>query len=81
MVSTSILMDGVLKIALSNRALARHILHDHQIPEIPTSLVAEGGGIKTDGEGTLLATESALVNSNRNPGMDRNAVESELSPS
>jgi len=62
----------------SNRALAQHILHDLQIPEFPTSLVAEGGGIETDGEGTLLATESALINPNRNPGMDRDAVESEL---
>lgn len=62
----------------SNRALASHILRDLKIPESPTSLVAEGGAIETDGEGTLLATESALVNHNRNPGMDRDAVEDGL---
>lgn len=62
----------------SNRAIAHHILHDLQIPEFLTSLVAEGGTIEIDGEGTLLATESALVNPNRNPDMDRDAVEDEL---
>lgn len=30
------------------------------------SLQAEGGGIDVDGEGTLLATESAIINTNRN---------------
>ena len=32
-------------------------------------LVTEGGAIHTDGEGTLLAVESCIVNENRNPGM------------
>ncbi|MER5637993.1 agmatine deiminase family protein [Kitasatospora sp. NPDC002227] len=37
--------------------------------------VGEGGAIETDGDGTVMATESSLVNSNRNRGMSRDEVE------
>jgi agmatine deiminase len=38
-------------------------------------LVAEGGGLAFDGEGTLITTESVLLNPNRNPGLSREQVE------
>jgi agmatine deiminase len=38
-------------------------------------LVAEGGGLAFDGEGTLITTESVLLNPNRNPGLAREQVE------
>lgn len=41
-------------------------------------LVLEGGSIEVDGEGTLLTTESCLLNPNRNPGLSRMEIESEL---
>jgi agmatine/peptidylarginine deiminase len=37
--------------------------------------VLEGGSIDTDGLGTILTTEKCLLNSGRNPGMDRAAIE------
>ncbi|MFI1200653.1 agmatine/peptidylarginine deiminase [Streptomyces sp. NPDC020883] len=37
--------------------------------------VGEGGAIETDGDGTVLATESSLVNDNRNRRMSRDEVE------
>ena len=36
--------------------------------------VGEGGAIETDGRGTLMATASSLVNSNRNPGKTRGEI-------
>ena len=41
-------------------------------------LVLEGGAICADGEGTLLVTESCLLNPNRTPGLDRTAIERHL---
>jgi agmatine deiminase len=37
-------------------------------------LVCEGGAIHSDGQGTLLTTEQCLLNPNRNPGLDKDAV-------
>ena len=41
-------------------------------------LVAEGGGVSVDGEGTVLTTETCFLNKNRNPGVSRRDVEAEL---
>jgi len=38
-------------------------------------MVLEGGAICVDGEGTLLTTESCLLNANRNPNLSREQVE------
>lgn len=48
------------------------------IPTQTASIVAEGGAIETDGRGTLLTTETCLLNENRNPGMSREEVEAAL---
>ena len=37
-------------------------------------IVLEGGGIETDGEGTVLANERCLVDERRNPGLDRDQL-------
>lgn len=44
------------------------------VNRVPTRLTLEGGGVEVDGEGTLLITESALLNDNRNPGMSRKEI-------
>ncbi len=42
------------------------------------SVVGEGGGVESDGDGTLIATESCWVNVNRNPGKSKAQIEAAL---
>lgn len=55
--------------------VAAEILESKQIKRIQAPVTGEGGGIEVDGRGTLLATESCWVNSNRNPGKSREEIE------
>ncbi|MBI4357133.1 MAG: agmatine deiminase family protein [Gammaproteobacteria bacterium] len=43
------------------------------------SFILEGGGIETDGEGSLLATSSSILNPNRNGALSQKEVEAILS--
>lgn len=43
-----------------------------------SDLTLEGGSIETDGCGTLLTTSACLLNPNRNPQLDKVALETEL---
>ena len=54
--------------------LAAHL----DVPLVSSGLALEGGAILVDGEGTLLTTETCLLNSNRNPGLGKRDVEAEL---
>ncbi|MFG3281540.1 agmatine deiminase family protein [Streptomyces sp. NPDC048111] len=58
--------------------IGRSVLARYGIPRADAPLVAEGGSFETDGQGTLLVTESSVVNGNRNPGMTRDRIEAEL---
>ncbi|TFB04153.1 Agmatine deiminase [Trichoderma ghanense] len=58
--------------------LARNLLKDINMERVETSIVTEGGALETDGDGTLLVTESSIVNDNRNPGKSRQEIEDEL---
>jgi agmatine deiminase len=45
---------------------------------ISSDLVNEGGGMQVDGLGTVIATETVQLDPERNPSMDKAAVEAEL---
>jgi agmatine deiminase len=45
---------------------------------VEPGMVLEGGSIDVDGAGTLLTTESCLLNPNRNPALDRLEIERRL---
>ncbi len=60
----------------ANDALAAEaLLAQYGVPRVRAGFVGEGGSLETDGEGTLLATVSSLVNPSRNPGMTQDQVE------
>lgn len=48
------------------------------VPLVRSRLVAEGGGIEVDGQGTAIITESCVLNGNRNPGLTKAAAEDEF---
>ncbi len=45
---------------------------------VDVGLVGEGGGVETDGAGTLLAARSSWVNDNRNPGLGEDVIADRL---
>ncbi len=55
--------------------LARRLLERTGAGRFAAPIVLEGGAIHSDGEGTLLVTETAILNRNRNPGLDRRDAE------
>ena len=61
-----------------NARLAGRVLATVGIPQYASSLCLEGGAIQVDGEGTVITTESVVLNANRNPGISRQAAEREL---
>ncbi|KAM3425869.1 hypothetical protein NHJ13734_009855 [Beauveria thailandica] len=62
----------------SNR-FARSLLAHLDIPRISASITIEGGAIEVDGQGTLIASKSSIINDNRNPDQCRAQIEAELS--
>lgn len=58
--------------------VGRALLRKYRIPRVQAPFVSEGGSFETDGEGTLLITESSIVNDNRNRGKSRETIEAEL---
>ncbi|AJF68691.1 agmatine deiminase family protein [Streptomyces vietnamensis] len=59
----------------NDAAAAATLLGQYGVPRVQAGFVGEGGSLETDGQGTLLATVSSLVNANRNPGMTQDQVE------
>ena len=57
---------------------ANRVLDHLDMDAYHSSLVLEGGAFHVDGEGTLVTTESVVLNLNRNPGIDKEQAEIEL---
>ncbi len=58
--------------------MGSRILKQVGVEEFTSQLVCEGGAVSVDGEGTVLTTETCLLNPNRNSGWSREEVEAEL---
>jgi agmatine deiminase len=55
--------------------VARRVADRADVPFSRARFVGEGGAIESDGDGTVVATRSSLLNANRNPGMTKDDVE------
>ncbi len=55
--------------------VARRVARRVGAPFNRAQFVGEGGAVEADGDGTLIATRSSLLNANRNPGMTKDDVE------
>lgn len=55
----------------NDKLLARRMLARSGGRRFEAPIILEGGAIHTDGQGTLLTTESVVLNPNRNPGLTK----------
>ena len=62
----------------SDNSIPQQIAGSLGIRRFASSMILEGGAIETNGEGCLLTTEAVLLNANRNPQLNREEIESEL---
>jgi agmatine deiminase len=62
----------------ADATLAARVAEFRGVPSFTAGIITEGGGLHVDGEGTVVVTESALLNANRNPGLSRADVEAGL---
>ena len=58
--------------------IARQVLRLLGLRRFPAPFVSEGGALVADGHGTVMATESSIVNPNRNPGQSRSRLSKEI---
>lgn len=58
--------------------MGERILQLENCQVFKSDLIAEGGGVTVDGEGTVITTDSCFLHKNRNPGWSKEEVEKEL---
>ncbi|HEU4389311.1 MAG TPA: agmatine deiminase family protein [Blastocatellia bacterium] len=58
--------------------VARKVGSRLALPVFEAGIILEGGSIDVNGRGSLLTTESCLLNQNRNPGMSKDDIEKRL---
>ena len=59
-------------------AVPQHVARLRGLPLFSPGIVMEGGSLDVNGEGTVLTTESCLLNPNRNPDLSREQIEQYL---
>jgi agmatine deiminase len=61
-----------------DREIPRRMAEALDVPRFVPGIVLEGGSVDVNGAGALLTTEQCLLNPNRNPTLDRAAIERAL---
>lgn len=59
-------------------AVPTRIAEELKLPIFYPKIVMEGGAVDFNGRGTILTTESCLLNKNRNPGLSKKQIEQHL---
>jgi len=59
-------------------AVPQHVARLLKVPLFSPGIVMEGGALDVNGKGTLLTTESCLLNPNRNPTLSKEQIEQYL---
>jgi len=59
-------------------AVPQHVARLRGLPLFSPGIIMEGGAIEVNGRGTLLTTESCLLNPNRNPQLEKSQIEEYL---
>ncbi|KAJ4151163.1 hypothetical protein LMH87_011878 [Akanthomyces muscarius] len=72
-------VGGIICYREASNQFAKPLLAHLDIPRSSASITTEGGAIEADGHVTLIASESFILNDNRNPGQTRTQIEAELS--
>eukprot|EP01037_Dinobryon_pediforme_P014743 gene14743-14870_t len=67
--------EGIYSPWDADDAVAAKMLEIERARRFRCDLVTEGGALHVDGQGTVITTEACLINPNRNPGLDRAAIE------
>lgn len=62
----------------SDDAVPARVAKTLDLPVVRPGMVLEGGSIEVNGRGTLITTESCLLNPNRNPSLTRKQIEQHL---
>jgi agmatine deiminase len=62
---------GNKQIHNNDAKLADEILQRVGVPQFDAPIVMEGGALEADGDGTLICTETSILNPNRNPGVSK----------
>ncbi|MCD6426456.1 MAG: agmatine deiminase family protein [Anaerolineales bacterium] len=60
---------------LKDRNVAENVAKLSELDLFNAPLTLEGGGIEVNGQGSLIATRSSIINPNRNPGKDPAEIE------
>ncbi len=61
-----------------DETIGEELARDAGLVSRGSAMILEGGAIDGDGTGTAITTEQCLLNPNRNPGLDRAAIERAL---
>lgn len=59
----------------NDNQIPSHVSRAIGISKVDIDMVLEGGSIEIDGNGTLMATRSSILNDNRNPGLTQEQAE------